>query len=261
MLDFSKNLLFLAPLAGFTDLPFRKLVKEFGADITFSEMISSNALSVYSPKTLKMIEKNENEDIFFVQIAANSPEVAKKAVEVLNEFDYIAGIDLNAGCPAKKVVAHGSGAALLKDLKLLVEILNTIKEVSNKKYLSVKVRIGFDKKISKEIAVALKDTLVDFVSVHARTRECGYKDECIDYSGIEIIKRYSNKKVVANGNIRSYFDAIKVKKLTGADAIMIGRGAIGAPWIFYSIKNNQEIISMDLKRKIILRHLDLMVDF
>ena len=114
-LDFSKPLVILAPLAGYTDLPFRSVVKKFGADLTISEMISSNALVYKSERTLKMVEKSPSEDPYFVQIAGNKPELIRDAVLILNEVDGIDGIDLNCGCPAPKVFNHGSGSNLLGD--------------------------------------------------------------------------------------------------------------------------------------------------
>ena len=122
------NLLFLAPLAGYTDLPFRKVVKQFGVDITVSEMISSHALAFNSAKTLKMLEKSPNENPFSIQIAGSKLEVLDKAIEVLNAQNqanqhYIDILDFNCGCPAPKVTNHGNGSGLLKDLNLLVKCL------------------------------------------------------------------------------------------------------------------------------------------
>src|SRR6056300_689614 len=111
-LDFSKPLVVLAPLAGYTDLPFRSVVKKFGADLTVSEMISSNALAYGSAKTLHMLEKSPIETPYSVQISANDADMAKRAVEVLNQRDGIDIIDLNCGCPVPKVFGHGSGSAL-----------------------------------------------------------------------------------------------------------------------------------------------------
>lgn len=111
-LSFDNPLYVLAPLAGFTDLPFRAVVKKFGADLTVSEMLSSNALAHGSKKTLHMLEKSANEDPYSVQISASEIDIAKRAVEVLNEKDGIDIIDLNCGCPVPKVVGHGSGSSL-----------------------------------------------------------------------------------------------------------------------------------------------------
>jgi tRNA-dihydrouridine synthase B len=258
-LDFSKPLVVLAPLAGYTDLPFRKVVKNFGVDLTVSEMISSNALAHKNAKTIKMLEKSSNEDPYIVQISGSDPAIVKQAVEVLNEFDHIDGIDLNCGCPAPKVFGHGSGSNLLGDLPRLQEILRTIKETSNKQYTTVKVRIGVDEKIPLEIAQAIEEVGVDMISVHGRTKKGAYKAE-VDYEAIKIIKENVTCPVIANGDIKDRAKALEVLEYTKADGVMIGRGAVGKPWVFEQIKNNNDNISYDLKRDIILEHFDAMVE-
>ena len=261
-LDFSKPLVVLAPLAGYTDLPFRSVVKKFGADLTISEMISSNALVYNNKKTLKMTQKAPNEDPFFVQIAGNNTEIIKKAVEIINNLNGIDGIDLNSGCPAPKVFNHGSGSALLGELDKLANILKTIKKYSNKTYTTIKVRIGVNEKIPVEIAKACVDGGADIISVHGRTKKGAYK-EAVDYDAIAKIVEIAHKaniKVIANGDIKDKVKAKWVLNHTKADGVMIGRGAIGKPWIFYEIKQNQTI-SNQLKKEIIIEHLTQMVNF
>lgn len=259
-LDFSQPLVVLAPLAGYTDLPFRSVVKQFGADLTISEMISSNALVYNSAKTFKMLEKSPKEDPYFVQISGNKPELIRDAVEILNDIDGIDGIDLNCGCPAPKVFNHGSGSNLLGDLDKLVEILSTVKKYSKKQYTSAKVRIGVVDKIPVEIAKAVESCGVDFMSVHGRTRAGGYKAP-VDYDAIKMMKENVSIPVIANGDIKDYKKAKEVLEYTNADGVMIGRGAIGKPWVFYQIKHGVEDISSDKKREIIIEHLDAMIDF
>lgn len=261
-IDFSQPLMVLAPLAGYTDLPFRSVVKKFGADITISEMISSNALVYKSEKTFKMIEKSPSEDPYIVQIAGNSPELVRDAVLMLNDIDGIDGIDLNCGCPAPKVFSHGSGSNLLGDLKKLESILSTVKKYSTKQYTSAKVRIGVNDKIPVEIAKAVEACGVDFVSVHGRTRAGKYKAP-VDYDAIKSMKEAVNIPVIANGDIKDYDKAREVLEYTKADGVMIGRGAIGKPWIFHQLKQNIEDkdISQDLKKEIILEHFDATLNF
>jgi len=258
-LDFSKPLVVLAPLAGYTDLPFRKVVKNFGVDLTVSEMISSNALAHKNKKTIKMLEKSSNEDPYIVQISGSDPAIVRQAVEVLNEFDHIDGIDLNCGCPAPKVFGHGSGSNLLGDLPRLQEILRVIKQTSNKQYTTVKVRIGVDEKIPLEIAQAIEEVGVDMVSVHGRTKKGAYKAP-VDYEAIKIIKENVSCPVIANGDIKDRKKALEVLDFTKCDGVMIGRGAVGKPWVFEQIKSNNDDISYDLKRDIILEHFDAMVE-
>jgi len=260
VLDFSKPLVVLAPLAGYTDLPFRSVVKKFGADLTISEMISSNALVYKSAKTLKMIEKSPSEEPYFVQIAGNSVDLVKTAVEILNDVEGIDGIDLNCGCPAPKVFSHGSGSNLLGDLKKLEEILSTVKKYSKKQYTSAKVRIGVSEKIPIEIGKAVESCGVDFISVHGRTRAGKYKST-VDYDAIKQLKEAVKIPVIANGDIKDYQKAQEVLEYTKADGVMIGRGAIGKPWIFYQLKHEIEDISNSIKKEIILEHYDKMLEF
>ncbi|PPK58169.1 tRNA-dihydrouridine synthase B [Malaciobacter marinus] len=259
-INFSQPLMVLAPLAGYTDLPFRRVVKKFGADLTISEMISSNALVYKSEKTLKMIEKSPTEDPYFVQIAGNKPELVRDAVEILNEIDGIDGIDLNCGCPAPKVFNHGSGSNLLGDLKKLEEILSTVKKYNKKRYTTAKVRLGVNEKIPVEIGKVVEACGVDFVSVHGRTRAGKYKAP-VDYDAIKAMKEAINIPVIANGDIKDYNKAKEVLNYTNADGLMIGRGAIGKPWVFYQLKNGVEDISESMKKEIILEHYDAVIDF
>ena len=261
LIDFSEKPLFLAPLAGYTDLPFRSVVKNFGVDLTISEMISSNALVFNFQKTLKMLEKSENETPYSVQLAGNSSKIVKDAVEILNKLDFIDIIDFNCGCPATKVVRHGSGSALLQDLDKMQTILETIKKTSNKKLTSVKIRIGFNEKNPINIAKACEESGIDFITVHGRTKKDGYKKETIDYDSIKLIKQSVKIPVIANGEIDSFDKANYVLNYTKADGIMIGRGAIGNPWIFYQIKNQLKTISKEIKKNIILEHFNKMIQF
>jgi tRNA-dihydrouridine synthase B len=261
-IDFSQPLMVLAPLAGYTDLPFRSVVKNFGADITISEMISSNALVYKSEKTFKMIEKAPNEDPYIVQIAGNTPELVRDAVLMLNDIDGIDGIDLNCGCPAPKVFSHGSGSNLLGDLNKLEEILSTVKRYSTKQYTSAKVRIGVNDKIPVEIAKAVEACGVDFVSVHGRTRAGKYKAP-VDYDAIRAMKAAVSIPVIANGDIKDYEKAREVLEYTKADGVMIGRGAIGRPWIFHQLKHGIEDkdIADSLKLQVVLEHFDAVLKF
>jgi tRNA-dihydrouridine synthase B len=260
VLDFSKKVAVLAPLAGYTDLPFRSVVKKFGADLTVSEMISSNALVYNSKKTLSLAQKSPHETPYSLQIAGNKIETIKRAVEIINEFDWVDILDLNSGCPAPKVVTHGSGSALLNDLPLLTQMLRIIKETSTTQQTSVKVRIGFNDKYPVDIAKACEDGGVDFIAVHGRTRKGQYKEE-VDYDAIAQIKEAVSIPVIANGDITTYEKGLDVLEHTGADGVMIGRGAIGNPWIFWQFANQSADVTDELRRDIIIEHLDKMIEF
>lgn len=255
LIDFRTKPLFLAPLAGYTDLPFRSVVKKFGADVTVSEMISSNALIYDNNKTLKMVQKSEHETPYSVQLAGNDPEIVKKAVEVLNRQEGIDIIDLNCGCPAPKVSNNGCGSGLLLDLDHLKSIVEAIKKTSNKTYTSVKIRIGYKEKQPVEIARACEEAGADFIVVHGRTRADAYKGQ-VDYDAIKAIKEVLTIPVIANGDITDQQKAQSVQEHTDADGLMIGRGAIGNPWIFHQIRHGMSEIPLDLKREIILEHFE-----
>ncbi len=259
-ISFDKPLYVLAPLAGFTDLPFRSVVKKFGADLTVSEMISSNALAHGSQKTFKMLEKSELEDPYSVQISASDADVARRAVEVLNGEEGIDVIDLNCGCPVPKVFGHGSGSALLDDLPRLTSILRAIKETSNKSTLTAKIRLGVNEKNHVQIAQEIEATGVDFIAVHGRTRAGKFKAP-VDYDAIAEIKEAVSIPVIANGDIDSFEKAQWVLEHTKADGVMIGRGAVGAPWIFHQLKSGSAEIALDLKHEIIMEHYDKMIEF
>jgi len=260
ILSFDKPIFVLAPLAGFTDLPFRSVVKKFGADLTVSEMLSSNALIHNSKKTFHMLEKSPNEEPYSAQISGSSVDVVKKAVEVLNEHNGIDIIDLNCGCPVPKVVGHGSGSSLLLNLPLMGEIIRTIKDTSNKNMTSVKIRLGFEKKNHIDIAKMVEDSGADFIAVHGRTRS-GKFSAPVDYDAIKEIKEAISIPVIANGDIDSYDKAQWVLEHTGSDGIMIGRGAVGAPWIFHQLKTNDKDIENSIKHEIIMEHFDKMIEF
>lgn len=256
-IDFSKPIYALAPLAGFTDLPFRSVVKKFGVDLTVSEMLSSNALAYQSEKTLKMLQKSPLETPYSVQIAGSDTVVVRKAVELLNEQSGIDILDLNCGCPVPKVVNNLAGSALLTDLPKMAKTIETIKRYSNKEYTSVKIRLGFNEKNHLEIAKICQESGADFIAVHGRTRVGKFKAE-VDYEAIKEIKDMLSIPVIANGDIDSPEKAKWVLDYTGADGIMVGRGAIGKPWIFHQMKDGIDIDNK-LITKVVLEHFDQMI--
>lgn len=260
ILDFSKKIFVLAPLAGYTDLPFRRVAKRFGADLTVSEMVSSNALVFNPPRTERLLAKDPLENPYSVQLAGNDEDIITRAVGLLNEREGIDIIDLNCGCPVPKIVCHGSGSSLLKDLDKMGSLIAAIKKTSNKPYTSAKIRIGFDTKKGVEIAKMCEAAGADFIAVHGRTRS-GKFEAPVDYDEIGRIKAAVSIPVIANGDITSYQKAHDVLAHTGADGVMIGRGAIGAPWIFYQLKYGESALTPQLRKEIVLEHFNAMIDF
>ena len=259
-LDFSKPLYALAPLAGFTDLPFRSVVKKFGVDLTVSEMISSNALVHNSKKTRRMLEKAPAEDPYSIQIAGSDLEVIRRAVEIINEEEGVNAIDLNCGCPAPKVVNNLQGSSLLTDLPQMGRVIETIKKYSNKPYTSMKMRLGFNEKNHVEIARIAEASGADYIAVHGRTRAGRYK-AAVDYDAIKEIKEAVSIPVIANGDITSVEKAKWVLQYTGADGVMIGRQAVKEPWIFAQIKEGMAQPSSSLVKEVVLEHFDQMISY
>jgi len=259
-LDFSKTLYALAPLAGFTDLPFRSVVKKFGVDLTVSEMISSNALIHNSKKTHKMLQKADVENPYSIQIAGSDLNVIRQAVEIINERHDVACIDLNCGCPAPKVVNNLQGSSLLSDLPQMAKVIETIKKYSSKEYTSVKFRLGFNEKNHTEIAKICEGSGADYIAVHGRTRAGRYKAP-VDYDALAQIKKSVNIPMFANGDIDTPEKAKWVQEYTGADGIMIGRAAIGKPWIFKQIKEGMDAPTPELVKEVVLEHFDQMIKY
>ena len=257
-IDFSTPVYVLAPLAGFTDLPFRSVVKKFGVDLTISEMISSNALVHHSKKTYRMLQKSLSEDPYSIQIAGSNLDVIRQAVEIINEEDGVTSIDLNCGCPAPKVVNNLQGSSLLTDLPQMGKVIETIKKYSKKEYTSVKMRLGFNEKNHIEIARVAEASGADYLAVHGRTRAGRYK-AAVDYDAIAEIKESLSIPVIANGDITSPEKARWVLKHTGADGVMIGRAALSKPWIFRQIKEGMDQPTASLIREVVLEHFDQMI--
>ncbi len=257
-LDFSTPVYALAPLAGFTDLPFRSVVKKFGVDLTISEMISSNALMHQSQKTYRMLEKSPIENPYSIQIAGSDLDVIRRAVEIINEREDVTAIDLNCGCPAPKVVNNLQGSSLLTDLVQMGKVIETIKKYSNKEYTSVKFRLGFNEKNHEEIARICEESGADYIAVHGRTRAGRYK-AAVDYDAIAQIKQRVSIPVFANGDIDSPAKAKWVLEHTRADGVMIGRAAVGKPWIFKQIKEGMDEPSSTLIKEVVLEHFDQMI--
>ncbi len=259
------NKLFLAPLAGYTDLPFRILAFKMGVDIAYSEMISAKAMCYGDRKTMEMLEISPEEGDIGVQLFGSEEEILEKATKILNERNDISKIDLNLGCPAPKIVKNGEGAALLKNPKKIYSLIKSIKS-STDKPVSGKIRLGIEDNLNYlEVSRAIEEAGADFIIVHGRTREQFYSGKA-NWEAIGEIKAKISIPVIGNGDIKSGFDAKLAIENYNVDGIMIGRGAIGNPWIFKEIKeyfsneNDFEIQELE-KFDIIFEHIDLMCQY
>ena len=252
-----KNNVFLAPMAGVTDIPFRKICREFGPGLTFTEMASSKAMEFNSKKTSKILNIIEGERPSIVQIFGSDKYAIKNTIEKLNEDDSIDIIDINMGCPAPKLVKNGDGAGLLLDLEKVEEILKEATSVS-KKPITVKTRKGFNDNIitAVEVAKLCEKYGVAMITIHGRTREQYYSGKA-DLDIIKAVKEAVSIPVIGNGDIVDIESAKRMFEYTNCDGIMIARGAQGNPWIFKSILEGKEYIPSNNERlKIILKHIE-----
>lgn len=229
-----KPILALAPMAGYSDSPFRQLCKSFGADVLYTEMVSADALHYGSKKTLAMLPFSKSEKPVVCQLFGKRIEVFAKASQIVEKAGY-SGIDLNFGCPAKKVVAHGGGVTLMRDLghcrKLIIEVLQ-----NTKLPVSVKIRAGIDNVTAVDFIETIKDLPVSAVMVHGRYFKNPFGGE-IDYKMIKKVKQKFNGIVLGNGGIFTPEDAVRMLKETGVDGIGLARGLYGRPWLFKQIRD------------------------
>jgi len=227
-------LLFQSPLSGYTDSPWRKIVKEYGADVVYSEMISSIGIVRNHKKTLSLAYFTTSEKPIFLQIFGADPEIMKDAAVMLVDKFAPDGIDINMGCPVKKVVKSGAGAALLKNINLAKKIVKKVKSGINCP-LSIKMRIGWDKDESLKIAREIEDAGADILVIHPRTRE-QFFEGMADWEVMKKIKSCVRIKVIGNGDVKNPHQAKDLYEFSGVDGIMIGRASIEKPYIFSTIK-------------------------
>ena len=231
-----ENEVFLAPMAGVTDLPFRLICREYGCGMLYTEMINAKALCYDDEKTKGMLKIEEEEHPIAVQIFGSEPEFMGRAAEILNDYPNEV-LDINMGCPAPKVIKNGDGSALMKTPELAARVIESVKKNSEKP-VTVKFRKGWDDDSinAVEFAKMAEQSGADAITIHGRTRVQYYSGKA-DWDIIEEIKNAVKIPVIGNGDIVTIDDAIEIRKKTGCDAIMIGRGAQGNPWIFNRINH------------------------
>lgn len=224
----------MAPMAGITNLPFRLLVRDFGCALAFTEMISANGLVRKTGKSYRFLNSSLKDKPLGVQIFGSDPAVLSEAARVVSDSGADL-LDINMGCPVKKVVKTGAGAALMKNLGQVRLILRAVRKAISIP-LTVKVRSGWNRGDMKalEIARIAEDSGIDAVIIHPRTADQGFSGTA-DWNVIEVIKKNLSIPVIGSGDVRGPEDAYNMLLLTGCDAVMIGRGALGNPWIFKNI--------------------------
>ncbi|MCH7496087.1 MAG: tRNA dihydrouridine synthase DusB [Candidatus Marinimicrobia bacterium] len=231
-----KGKVILAPMAGITDSPFRRLCKKYGAGLVYTEMTSSQGIARGSTQTLRYLPYEEEERPIGIQIyGEDTSTMESAAVEVMKWKPDV--LDMNFGCPVKKVIKKGAGSALLKDIDHLEEIVRAVVNAVDIP-VTAKIRSGWDDKNvnAVEVAQMFEDAGISAISVHPRTREQSFKGKA-DWSIIKLVKEAVSITVIGNGDINTPESAKRCFEETGCDYVMIGRGAIGRPWIFGTMEH------------------------
>ena len=258
---------FLAPMAGVTDTPYRILAREMGCPLVYSEMVSDKGINYRNEHTLKMLHTEEAERPMAMQLFGAEPDSVARAAEYIESLGCADILDFNMGCPAPKIVKNHEGSAMMLDPERAFKVLKALVGAVSIP-VTVKMRIGWDENRINvlEMAKLAEEAGVKAVAVHGRTREQFYRDHA-NWRIIRKVKEHLNIPVIANGDIRTVDDLIKIREITGCEAVMVGRAAQGNPWIFRQLtqylKTGERLPgpTMEERKEIILRHLDMLLKF
>ena len=257
---------FLAPLAGISNLPFRLIARSLGCALAYTEMISANGLVRKTAKTFEYLKTCADDHPLGAQVFGADPEIVAEAAQIVADSG-VDLIDINMGCPVKKVVKTGSGAILMKDPDRVARIIDLVKKAVQIP-VTVKIRSGWSGGSinAVEIARIAEDSGADAITIHARTADQGYSG-LADWKVIAEVKKAVKIPVIGNGDIWQPRDAVKMLRETSCDAVMVGRGALGNPWIFKGInqacsgQKENYLPSLDQRQKMIKNHWEMEIQF
>lgn len=258
---------FLAPMAGVTDTPYRILAREMGCPLVYSEMVSDKGINYRNEHTLKMLQTEEQERPMAMQLFGAEADSVAKAAEYIQSLGCADILDFNMGCPAPKVVKNHEGSAMMREPENAYKVLKALVNAVDMP-VTVKMRIGWDDQHINvlEMAKLAEEAGVAAIAVHGRTREQFYRDQA-NWKIIGQVREAVKVPVIANGDVRNVYDLDKIRQVSGCEAVMVGRAAQGNPWIFRQLTEylrTGEILpgpTMDERKEIIIRHLDMLLQF
>ena len=258
---------FLAPMAGVTDTPYRILARKMGCPLVYSEMVSDKGINYRNEHTLKMLQTEEQERPMAMQLFGAEADSVARAAEYIQSLGCADILDFNMGCPAPKVVKNHEGSAMMREPENAYKVLKALVNAVDMP-VTVKMRIGWDDQHINvlEMAKLAEEAGVAAIAVHGRTREQFYRDQA-NWKIIGQVREAVKVPVIANGDVRNVYDLDKIRQVSGCEAVMVGRAAQGNPWIFRQLTEylrTGEILpgpTMDERKEIIIRHLDMLLQF
>lgn len=258
---------FLAPMAGVTDTPYRILAREMGCPLVYSEMVSDKGINYRNEHTLNMLKTEQEERPMAMQLFGAEADSVARAAEYVASLGCADILDFNMGCPAPKVVKNHEGSAMLKNPENAYRVLKALVGAVDMP-VTVKMRIGWDDKSINimEMAQLAQEAGVAAIAIHGRTREQFYRDQA-DWAIIGRVRESLQIPVIANGDVRNVQDLAKIRQVTGCEAVMVGRAAQGNPWIFRQLTEYLRTgtvlpgPTMEERKEVIIRHLDMLLKF